>query len=490
VWPAELMPLFSTKRRSPNGFDFPSIDFPTVDVDQAVRELRIEERALANGAANLPGSDATQLDGPQQQIVAFVRGETARIRAGFARTLKGLNRQIDQIDVRRRAGLISNLPGELRHDLQDVRDRLRAPLVTSKEAYHSIRQQLELFRTRNELDRDAEYPEPRIWNWAILAVVLVLEAGINAVFFQRGLMGGYVAGVVLAILLALVDVLAMFLLGRGAAPLASEPFRRDRPPLRTVLASAAVVAGLAWASLYNLLTAHVREQLGAVRDMTAAMRSALEAFLGNPLGLEQADSWILAAAGVLFSLLALGSGVKWDEPYPGYGSLTREVKRRLEEYEFHRTDVYAEAAAERDKVNAECDQFLGEAQEDLVVLQHMIDTKEALLTAVRECIQHYGDAAEALLRRYRDANQKARQTKAPKYFNEPVGLELPPPLDDSTSDDHARLAEQKTAFDTVLEAAAKVRHELTGEYQAFLAEMGKLERSRGRPPAGQEEESA
>ena len=114
------------------------------------------------------------------------------------------------------------------------------------------------------------------------------------------------------------------------------------------------------------------------------------------------------------------------------------------------------------------DRLLRQAQDDRVILRHTIETKDALLKTVTECIQHYRDSCEALIQRYRDHNQLARSTVAPRYFDEPINVPLPPPLADDTTRDYEKLRSQERAFEEVMALAASIRESLNSSYREFL----------------------
>src|SRR5262249_13316763 len=149
-----------------------------------------------------------------------------------------LEGDLQQIRFQRQKILIANGP-LLADRLREERSRLA---------------DLENFKTINGLVRDAHYPSSQMLAFGVLAILVLLEAGINGVLFadssDQGLFGGWLEALVLAI----TNVGAAFLFGRAVLP---QLHRRGF--LMKAGAAALSVAGLTALVAVNLIGAYYRD---------------------------------------------------------------------------------------------------------------------------------------------------------------------------------------------------------------------------------------
>jgi len=183
-----------------------------------------------------------------------------------------------------------------------------------------------------------------------------------------------------------------------------------------VLAAALVVSYVAFIIVGNLGVGHYREAY-MVNPDEAAMKS-LSSFLRNPLGLQLIDSWMLFVLGMTCSLIALSDAFVMDDRYPGYGKLTRRFHEAELDYVDEKKGTYDQLEAMKAEMLAEID-----------VIVKSITVQRADLKRVNEAIKRLVDRYDAhstyleqccngLLTRYRSANQKRRNSPAPRHFAE------------------------------------------------------------------------
>jgi hypothetical protein len=454
--------------RPPTGrtFDPSTFEFPPIDLDRAAEQLSLREKAASNGRSELPAEGSLQLDGPQQAIIQFVKGEVADITTAFETKISGLNRQITRRDIRQLVDEVTHLDGSLEHDLLATRDELRPRIVEARDELSASERRYSSFREANALDREPDYPDSHFLHGTIVALVLVGEAVLNGVFFERGNPHGLVGGAVYALMLALIDVSIVFSLGRVAA------WSGCSSSLHALAGRAAMLAFVAWAGAYNLLVAHVREALRT--DPERAMQIAGATFRDAPLTFAHADTWILLAIGIFFSVVAMLDGFSWTDRFPGYARLHRQLVLRRDEVRYFEAEIVRRAAEVRDQALARLGLTLVEARKNLVSMQNDIEAKSLLLKNGRVFVGHQEDTCNALIAVYRDENQKARSTPPPRYFHEKLALGVPPVFTDDTEADVERLADCRQALEGLESRADVIRSSAERRHAEFRRDAAAL----------------
>lgn len=342
--------------------------------------------------------------------------------------------ELQQIKFQRQKILVTHGPG-LADCLREEKSRLR---------------DLEGFRTENNLTRDADYPKSRTLALGVLAVLVLVEAGINGVFFadssDQGLLGGWIE----AFVLALTNVGSAFLLGRLVFP------QLHRLSIMARFAgSAATLAGVASLIAVNLFGAHYRDfKAEAVRAELAAPahgdnslpapkthvsvnripgtpagadkrpasggqasgaiaiasprqdslapvsqneKSAVASVLSAPLKVESFTSFFLLVIGLCGATVAALDGYKLDDPFPGYG-------RRHRRY----AEARAESAAALRRILNHCNAVVSGSFQSL---NRKIEAYAAEVAVLQTL--HHAQAGEAIALK---ANIESAARKAEEEF--------------------------------------------------------------------------
>jgi hypothetical protein len=262
------------------------------------------------------------------------------------------------------------------------------------------------------------------------------------------------------LLLAVIDILVVFNFGRAIAWIVAHSWGYR------IASFAALASFTAWAGGYNLLVGHVREALQI--DPETAMTAAWQSFVAAPLGLAQADSWVLVAIGLALSVLAMADGLNWDDKYPGYGALHRRLVLARDQLEHWKRSWREGARVLRQSTLDRLDSTSRDAGRDVIALDHTIETKALLLRNIRNFSFHYEESCNALIRVYRDHNLKHRETQAPEYFSRTWKLKLPDRLSDSTETDLVHLREARAAAKRADSAVSDARVRIEGIHESFV----------------------
>lgn len=409
--------------------------FVDIDVGEFATRHDLEKLGRERGLQNLPPSEASFPDVIESQIVREVETRMKDACAEYQRAAEsyGLAVQLAAIEAHRMKASIAAQNAIL--NLEGEWQACKGSLHECCEKANRSQRDFKEFREINGLRRDVR-SENRIKQFAVVAVLIALETILNGSFLARGLEGGVVQGLFLALAFAVVNTGSAFMFGW-----ASRYIWHRKIYLR--LAGALMI--IAWVVLFsaglNLAIAHYRDALGGP-DPENAASIALIQLRRHPLMIGDLLSLLLLAVGVVFSAIGFYDGARMDDPYPGYGRIARRREESSRDFNEQSQETYNSIARlQGEKVKQIVD--------DINYANRLREILAADRTNVRnvcENLSRHLDQLEAsagsAIEVYRDANRRSRTTPPPGYFSatplftRPASfnlpgtseIEIPPPL--------------------------------------------------------------
>lgn len=381
----------------------------------------LRAHAHAEAAANRPANDAKVLDQHEAAVVSegqkWMADEQRLFGSAMTESTRALvetDQKVIELDTRVDQLLRdSSLVGTVDQELASVRPRL----VAASERRMRAELDYKYFRAQHRIRDQAHYPESRIMHLAIIAVLALVEVGVNAFFYEneQGLLGGFVVALGVSVMtMAAATGLGSFFRYKNLAN-----------PDKKVLGWSCLVAFVLWTIYCNALFAAFRSHYQTVTDpsdprlLREAFRyAAADARHVFTLRMQFKDfmSFILFGLGIVLSSLAFFKGYTLDDRYPGHGQKDRELKTRQGEWdaelELARQKVREVAHVRRSDLQAalhEFAQLIGRLARQTSDLKHA----RAFLSTQTQSIQR--DLTLAL-NTYRSANKAVRVTPAPEYF--------------------------------------------------------------------------
>lgn len=177
---------------------------------------------------------------------------------------------------------------------------------------------LRFFRLTNRLERLPRDESSTVMHYALVLVIVLVESGANAYFFAQGNDRGYLGGMLQALLISVVNVGTAVAVGKFWLPLKNHVLPSNRR-----LGLAAIPVYFLFAIVFNLLAAHYRDAISLSPEQ--AMSLPVDSLLARPFHLTF-ESFMLFTAGLVAGALGLWKGYTEDDPYPGYGELSRKYR--------------------------------------------------------------------------------------------------------------------------------------------------------------------
>ena len=427
-------------------------DLDRIDVSKLSESLKLKEQAKRLGSSGIPAADAQSLTGPEAAIVQKI--ET--FRQGYfnwAVTRQNtLSSDLGKLDVTSDVNRALNAHQEFKRLAETTLSERDTDLRALSESARTARDELDRFRTAHGLDREARWPSStkRFMMYSIVLVVIILEGVLNAGFFSHGLASGLIGGLLTAMALAAINVAVAFILGKFVIR-----FVHHRKLGIKLFGAIATIVALILIATVGFGIAHYRDALTS--EAIEPARAAYESLRSGALP-QDIMSWGLFSLSCVFGVIALFDGYLMDDPYPGYGPISRRTTEVIEDYDAELDDLRESLGELKQEALDRFDATLKDVQARLSVYEARLGEKDAAYLRLQTALQDAKTSLDALLSEFRSENELHRNgLPCPSYFvQQPALQELPFP-DFSTTDDRIAFATQKKQVQQLLAEAQEIR---------------------------------
>lgn len=427
-------------------------DLHRINVIKLSEEPKLKEQARRLGAGGIPASDAQSLSGPEAAVVQKVETYRQGYFDWAVARLKLLSLDLGKLRVTSDVNRALNADQEFRRLAETTLSERDGDLRTLANSAHNAQAELATFRAAHRLDREARWPNRTklFMMFSAVAVVMALEGVLNAGFFSHGLDSGLIGGFLIAMGSAAVNVLVAFLMGMLLIR-----YVHHRIPGIKLMGIIATLVALAIIVTVGFGIAHFRDALTS--EAAEPAKTAYEALSSGALP-RDIISWGLFALSCVFGLIALFDGYATDDPYPGYGRVSRRTQEVVEDYDAELDHLRAELEELKQEELDRLDKALKDAQATIAVYESRIEEKDAASLRLQTALQDADNSMTALLSEFRSENELHRDGLArPRYFDKkPTLRELPFP-DFSTAADREALSAHKSLVEQLLNEVQNIR---------------------------------
>jgi len=390
--------------------------FPPLDLDEVAAKLGLEQRAREAAAQDRPFLDAAVPDSTERDCLTEIERRAHR-------SLEEYRAELAVYDGRiRRALVSSDQRVQIEAAGQGALGDFAALAVDDLEQLHLItrevegrQQEYDQFRQANRITRLPRlvWGREKVLRGLVIAILFLLESVLNGLMFAKGSDAGIIGGIAQALMLSLLNLGSAILLACYGLP---QFVHRNIG--RKLLGLLCVPAFVVMAISINLLIAHFRDAF--IAHAGDVDMGALQAqLLTHPFRLADANSWVLCAVGVGFSLIALIDATGFEDPYPGYGRIGRLLAHSIAHFAQLKSNCLDGLMRRRDAAIKDMTDVIS----DLRSLEYDADLAvQGRARLHHDFVAHLASLATAhasLVLRYREANERARKTAPPPYFREP-----------------------------------------------------------------------
>jgi hypothetical protein len=383
-----------------------------IDTAGIARELNLEALAAERGKSDIPPPAATGLDAIEQQFIQRIESEWTWQGGELVNNLRAYTQRLIGYSVDSEFSRLEIQAKDTLAQLREADHRAEAELGPLREDYIAARNELSDFKTRYRLTRAARVHARRWTAFGFLFILVALESVANGIFFAKGNEFGFAGGVATAVVISFINVAFCFVLGLW-------PVRAINHRSLAVKALGLVTTAVGIVAVFALhgFAAHYRDATASVGE-ERALATALATLKTAPFQLADIYSYYLFAMGLIFTLLSVHKGATFDDPYPGYGAMSRRHADIRQEYSDQHADLFDNLAHIKDETVKVLDN--GIVQLPLYPQQaaQIRAQRAALVQTFRGYEAAVETAANQLLAGYRDTNRKWRTTPVPRYFDQ------------------------------------------------------------------------
>jgi len=314
-----------------------------IDTAVIARELNLEAMAAERGQSDIPPSNASTPDAIEQQILHRIESEWTWQGAELINNLRAYAQRLIGYSVESEFSRLEVQAKDTLAKLREADHRAEAELGPLRERFMALRNEPHDFKKKHRLTRVARVHARRWTTFGFLFVLIAFESMANGLFFAKGSEFGLVGGVGTAIIISFINVAFCFVLGLW-------PIRwiNRRNPAVKLFGLAVMLAGMAGAVALHSFAAHYRDAMAAVGE-DRALSAALVTWQAIPWKLADLNSYYLFGMGLFFTFLSVYKGATFDDPYPGYGPMSRRHEEARQDYSGRHAELFDELAYIKDE---------------------------------------------------------------------------------------------------------------------------------------------
>lgn len=452
------------KRRSDAG----NPDIFPIDVKAVADELHLRAEAKRLGEAGVPNPNAHELCGVEAAVVQIIEKTRNQYVAWAERRLGIHNESIARRDVTALVQRALIADTQLEVEARDKFAEQKSSLEATKEYAARSQRELDEFRARHLLRRDARYPtkSKSILLLTMLVATVGIEAFVNGSYFAEGNNDGILGGIREAAVYAGLNVAVAYAFGRIGIR-----YVNHRSIGWKVIGALAVMGFIGAALFIALLITHLRNAFAS--GAQDAQTNAIQNLLATPFFLGGADSVTLFFFSLGFALFAMWDGLIADDRYPGYGEVTRTAAKTREEFDSDVQEMREELVELRQEHLDSFDKQIRDSQSGLALVTKEIDWKEATSARLHQAILDADNSMDALLKEFRTENEVHRgSAPLPAYFPRKHVLSTLALPSFDTSGDRKALRNQEALVTTLIASEQEIRSRM---HQVFESQMAPIE---------------
>ena len=412
---------------------------------------------------NLPNVNETTFDSNELSVLTYIHSEMSTLAGKVNRVLEMCNHEILHISLITRLNALKNTSERARLRIQNI---VEEETLTGSELLgkvNRIKKDYLTFREENRIKREPNYPDAHIYYIATIVLIILGEAILNGYFFAAGNDKGLLGGVFQALIIAFINVIPAFCIGKWIIP-----YKNHIKTNYIYLTFIFMTIYGAWIILFNLSVAHYRDLFAISADdiHLQAIANLLEA----PMDLSSMDSWMLWAVGIIFSLIAVVDGYKYDDPYPKYGDIHRRYKLVQDDQVFHKEEIKEEIRNLYTKVSDKVDKLREGHIDDFAEIRRWVGLKESTLSRYDNHLEDIRLVGVSLLTLYRETNRSIRDDEAPQYFSTPPSFK-PAEIIGRDTGDAETLEKEGEAKNTIQSSLDEIQNNIEEIFNDAIARV-------------------
>jgi hypothetical protein len=312
------MSIWSTRENEDGSIEWKS--FGRYNIDNSIERFKPKDRgAVFANSTDIDNSNRNELTTDENEFIDDVNSYIHDLNEIYTNQSAIIDKKVVQMS---KYETHNSLINKFEEEATKLFTNFKYTEETNQKERVNSKRELKLFKVQNNLhDREAIYPDSKLFHISIIMVFVIVEAVINSYFFgtasDLGLLGGFFTGLMTSGANVGLGIFDGFLFLRLANHVNTT---------KRVIGQLFFVLLLPMMFFLHLAIAHYRELL--TRNPNAEFISTMSRVVEQPFNLQDIDSIILLIIGVFISALAIWKGYTYDDVYPGYGAVYRRWKEK------------------------------------------------------------------------------------------------------------------------------------------------------------------
>jgi len=461
--------LFSESRSSSTTYGNP--DLHPIDTVRLAKDLDLERQAELLGKQDIPRPDDRALTGIEAKIIQVIEKARQEYADWGSQRERLLNETINNTDISPSALWALQLDDEFERKTGSQLNASSSALNQLKGEIQERNTEYDIFQKDHGFVTAAKIPSDweKVFRQTILGVLIIIEGGLNSVFFSQGLWGGLLDGLFYALMFAFINIGLAYCYGCFLLP---QLFRRHTS--HKIVGVVLFLFALAMIVTLALLIAHYRDAVSG-GSYEAAARIAWDTFRDKPWDLKDIQSVLLCLVSIGFALGAMYDAFGLDDPYPGYGEVTRRRNQALDDHRQELELVRAQLENSKEDSLQELDRLIDNMRVALHQLDQAIAQKSETGAKLTRAFTNVDNCLDALLNQFRNTNTMHRKAAVPAYFSEHVILRPVIRPDFIVAADQERYESLRRKFQEVESNAPRIRANIQSSYGRFYERLKSLD---------------
>lgn len=426
------------------------IELPVIDDNKIAMEYDVVSLAKQAARKNQPASDCLHGDSNEREFKNKFQTNATQAFQRVEEGLAALSDSLSSSSVSKELRKVESLGLQFDRAVSSDLTPILSDINEAKKDYERADDDLLNFRKENKIRREAHYPESNWQTFGILALALIIESILNGSMLAAGSDGGLIGGVFIALVISIINIGIGFINGWLFLR-----YKNHISKLKKIAGSLGSLVFFTITLLFNLLIAHYREAL--VNNPDDAGYVAMEAMRSGLFSINDVQSWLLFALGLIFMILAVYKGYHQDDEYPGYGALSKRKKLAKEEVNGLKEDAIERLESLNDNYQEQLEKNCTRASKIYRTIITNISAFERQKSLLMSYKDHVQDTYLYVIKLYRDTNAAERNDPAPSFFKKEPDFELNIPQTQISYEDRREdVAKQMDAL-TSLEPKVKAK---------------------------------
>jgi len=389
--------------------------FDLIDPKKIKNLHNIIQVAKRNGETDIPDTKANTPDSTEEKVLSTIKtieadeGDkfTSRNEA-YRRSMTALSADLDMEKLEQlRTAKIANA--------ENIALIGKNDLYTLKNKFIAADNHLKKFKKENGLEDVALRNEHNpILTIGILSLVFMLETFLNAAFFTVAAEAAYLNSIMIAFALSGLNIVLPFFYGYKILPWINSVNKGQKR-----LGQLSVAIAILIVLVINSLATNLRETMDNPKIIDLA-NAATQAMTDFTLNFTSVFSWFFIAIGLSLAFFAINKGYNYDDPYPGYGKISRTTEKLEKQIQ----DRYAELLENLNDAISEFDNYFHRVLDSIATRREKFTNINNILVNLHQKFSasqsQFSSVYSSVITEYREINKKHRKTPPPVFFNKPI----------------------------------------------------------------------